>query len=150
MLSDEARAEAASRLRWIVGEFQDELADKPTLAEFLEILSYSVPRGEFIGGLSSPLRVTAELVGRKRYASRQRSRVSELNDAVFVEASEWLSLLAEAIVAASGRPASADELATAVLAVLNTSGRLLRRCGRSRRPVAVLGGAERADQTQAG
>jgi hypothetical protein len=64
-----------------VAEMADELGGPPTLAEFLEVLNWSAPDG--------PVRFVATVSG-KPYRSASPSRVGDLGDAVFADASEYL------------------------------------------------------------
>jgi hypothetical protein len=70
----------------VAAEMADELGGPPTLAEFLEVLSWSVPAENTL-----PSRFTATLVGKKPYQSESPSRVGDLDDNVFAEARELLS-----------------------------------------------------------
>lgn len=92
VLSAEVRAEGARALERLVDLFADELGGPPSVGEFLEVLSVSPPAAS---GLPMPLRLTAKTKGNRRYSDNRKSRVAELNDAVFVEAADLLSLLAE-------------------------------------------------------
>jgi hypothetical protein len=96
-----------------VAEMADELGGPPTLAEFLEVLGWSVPPDID----TAPLRFTASLAGGKPYRSDSPSRVSDLDDNVFEEAREHLNALADP-------PGDAERLAAAVLSELR-SGRII-------------------------
>ncbi len=75
-----------------VAEMADELGSPPTLAEFLEVLGWSLGGG--------PVRFTATLAGRRPYHPATPSRVSDLDDAVFAEASEYVAALGSSDLAA--------------------------------------------------
>lgn len=110
----------------VVAEMADELGGPPTLAEFLEVLSWSVPVNSDAtdGTLAQPMRFTATLAGRKPYRSDSPSRVGDLDDNVFEEAREELNALAERAQAQDGSPVDAKRLAVAVLEELR-GGRVI-------------------------
>jgi hypothetical protein len=117
VLSAEVRAEGARVLERLVGLFVDELGGPPSFGEFLEILSVSPPTAS---GLPVPLRLTAKTKGNRRYSDNRKSRVAELNDAVFVEAADLLSLLAEG-GSRAGRDTTASDIASALIETLHGS-----------------------------
>ncbi|MFL6120881.1 hypothetical protein [Actinophytocola sp.] len=104
----------------VVAEMADELGSPPTLAEFLEVLSWSVPvlSDATDGTLDQPMRFTATLAGKKPYRGDAPSRVGDLDDNVFEEAREQLNALAEQAKARDGAPVDAKRLAAAVLGEL--------------------------------
>jgi hypothetical protein len=65
-----------------VAEMADELGGPPTLAEFLEVLGWAAADG-------GPSRFTVTLADGKPYRSELPSRVPDLDDNVFAEASEY-------------------------------------------------------------
>jgi hypothetical protein len=77
-----------------VAEMADELGGPPTLAEFLEVLGWATADG-------GPSRFTATLAGGKPYRSESPSRVPDLDDNVFAEASEYAHGLDTSRLAAS-------------------------------------------------
>jgi hypothetical protein len=95
----------------VAAEMADELGAPPTLAEFLEVLGWSVPTD---GALTQPSRFRATLTGRKPYRSDTPSRVGDLDDSVFNDAAERLNALAE----------DDEQLAAAVLEELR-GGRII-------------------------
>ncbi len=105
-----------STLADVISEFVEELGDLPRLGEFLEILGLAVPTNSTAGGeLPMPLTLKARTAGNRVYRGTSPSRVGELNDATFVEAADALGWLAEQVAASTGQPASAAELAGAIL-----------------------------------
>jgi hypothetical protein len=72
------------------------------------------------GRLTLPLTFTAPLKANQRYANAEASRVGELNDAVFVDASDHLSTLITDLNAATGAVVTPQSLAAAILQVLKT------------------------------
>jgi hypothetical protein len=117
-----ASAEVPRQLRRILDDFRDEIDRAPTLAEFLEILSVSVPsRSQYLDRVGPPLRMSATLLRGRRYRSRYESAVSDLNDATFVAASDWLAVLAESVSRATGTEVTEQSLADAVLAAIRSA-----------------------------
>jgi hypothetical protein len=115
--SDEARTEEAWRLSRLIGTLAEGINGTPTLGELLEVLSASVPGGgEYAGRLPMPLRLKAKIKGNRRYVGDRKSRVAELNDAAFVEASDFLSFLA------GSRDWSVDAVVSGLLQALKDSG----------------------------
>lgn len=104
----------------VVAEMADELGGPPSLAEFLEVLSWSVPVNSDAVDLDQPLRFTATLAGRKPYRSDTPSRVGDLDDNVFEEAREQLNTLAKQ----ESTPMDAKRLAAVLLEELR-SGRVI-------------------------
>jgi hypothetical protein len=104
----------------VVAEMADELGGPPSLAEFLEVLSWSVPVGSDAVDLDQPLRFAVTLAGRKPYRSDTPSRVGDLDDNVFEEAREELNAMA----AQADTPVDAKALAALLLAELR-SGRVI-------------------------
>jgi len=62
------------------------------------------------------LRLKAKIKGNRRYVGDRKSRVAELNDAAFVEASDFLSFLA------GSRGWSVDAVVSGLLEALKESG----------------------------
>lgn len=110
----------------VAAEMADELGGPPTLAEFLEVLGWSVPTNSDAtdGTLTHPSRFTATLVGRKPYRSDTPSRVANLDDGVFADAGEHLNALAERARVEDGTPVDGKRLAAAVLEELR-GGRVI-------------------------
>ena len=98
MFTDEAAAAFAS----LMAEFRDEAGSPPALGQFLEILAVT----------PAQLRLRAKLTKNRRYASRPSARVADLNDAVFVEAAELLTLVAQ----------TDEDLAAGILRILHRPG----------------------------
>ncbi|MFM9607720.1 hypothetical protein [Streptomyces niveiscabiei] len=82
---DSALAEFASKVSVISSSFTEQTEQKITLGELLEIIGVAVP-----GETRIPVKFKVKIKG-KRHEGTSRSRVSELNDSVFVEASEALA-----------------------------------------------------------
>jgi hypothetical protein len=113
----------ASLFGGVVSQFADEIGDRPRLGEFLEIIGWAVPTSSpAVGEVPSPLVLRARLTSNRNYRDPDRSRVGELNDPAFVLAGSALQVLTEQIATATGRPASADELAIAIHRVLREEG----------------------------
>lgn len=72
--------ETLTGLAGVAADFAEEAGGGPTLAEFLEVVGWSIPADS---DLPVPLRFKATLKGNKRYESTETSRVPELNDHVF-------------------------------------------------------------------
>lgn len=118
--------DGVSELGEVAAEMADEWGAPPTLAEFLEVLSWSVPVNSDATDdtLAQPLRFTATLAGRKPYRSELPSRVADLDDGPFEDAREHLNTLAEQARAGDGAPVDAKRLAALVLAELR-GGRVI-------------------------
>lgn len=114
------QAEAVHRLAQLVEQLRDELGGLPTFGEFLEVLGVSMP-ARAVDSVAVPLRLLATTKGNRRYVGRQPSRVTDLNDAVFVDASDWLSFLVDGISTAVGRPVSSDDLIAAIRQAVKAS-----------------------------
>ncbi len=115
------RADTIARLDGVVTAFTADVGAAPTLAELREILGLSVPTaGDDLEAFVPPVRFTAVLKGNKRHKGGP-SRVGELNDAAFFEASDLMGFLAERRAAASSGPVSLAVLAEALLDVLRWS-----------------------------
>lgn len=114
--------EAVSKLAEISADFADEVGGPPTLGEFLEVLSWAVPARSNAtdGTFATPLTFKATLKGNKKYASGEASRVGELNDSIFVDATDHLSDVVEHLSAAIGAPVTPSVFASAVLQALQT------------------------------
>jgi hypothetical protein len=111
----------ATRLVDVTSAFAEDLGSEPRLGEFLEILSLSVPSNAAAAEeLPSPLFLKAKLDRGRTYQDPAPSRVGRLNDAAFEEAADALAALAEQVAAATGQPASAEQVAEAVLRDLQT------------------------------
>jgi cell wall-associated NlpC family hydrolase len=110
----------------VAAEMADELGGPPTLAEFLEVLGWSVPMNSDATDdtLTQPLRLTAKIAGGRAYRSDSPSRVGDLDDNVFEEAREHLNALAERAQAEDGAPVDGKRLAVAVLEELR-GGRVI-------------------------
>jgi hypothetical protein len=88
--------EGGQELDRVVRTLGKEVGAVPALGELLEVLGFSIPtRDEFFDGVSVPLRLSAKVKGGRRYIYDRKSRIAELNDAVFVESSTFFSFLAE-------------------------------------------------------
>ncbi|MFC5804446.1 hypothetical protein [Streptomyces formicae] len=111
---------AVAQLTGIVQDFADEAGGPPTLGELLEILGWGVPAGSaaLTGQVPVPLAFKAKLKGNKRYESGRPSRTAELNDSVFVAASDLLTELAETAAARAGAPVTAAGLAAEITTLL--------------------------------
>lgn len=117
-LSSESREEARLKLGEVVGRFQDEIGSPPTLGEFLEIVGLAVPSAsDDFDASPGTFRLDAK-VGGKRYRPGRDSRVAELNDATFVDASSFLAFIGERVSAAQGHAAPPDDLAVTILGVI--------------------------------
>jgi hypothetical protein len=123
LLSDEARREVVRRLARVVKLFEEELDDSPSLGELLEILSASVPtNSEFSIELPLVLPLKAKVGGNRPYRGSRKSRTPDLNDAVFVEAADFLSYLSRGLAEINdGTVVAPDELAAGILQALNDS-----------------------------
>lgn len=116
--SAEVRAKALLRLKEVLSSFQDEIGSPPTLGEFLEIVGLAMPSAsEDIDVSPGVFQIDAK-VGGKKYRPRHDSRVPELNDSAFVDASSLLTFIGEQVSAGHGRAASLGDLATAILEIL--------------------------------
>lgn len=120
-LPADAFDEIAAGLAEVASDFAGEVGGPPTLAEFLEILGWATPANSAAtyGGFPLPMRFTAHLKGNKRYESDEPSRVSGLNDGVFVDATDCLVALVEQLGAA-GTPVSPRRFAAALVQVLRS------------------------------
>jgi hypothetical protein len=110
-LPDGALTETAGALAEVAGEFADELGRPPTLAEFLEIIGWSIPGS----GLPQPLPLRAVTTGNKRYTGPGRSRAGELNDGVFEAARDCLMPLFGLLEG----PVTPEVFASALLRMVN-------------------------------
>lgn len=110
-----AFAEFACKVSEISSDFADQVQSQITLGELLEIFSLTV-----LGDIGIPVKFKAKLKGAKRYEERSRSRVGELNDSVFVEASEALGALLT-WGDESGQSATPAELASRLTLALKMS-----------------------------
>lgn len=121
-LSDGARTEGARRLARLVGVLAEEINGAPAFGEFLETLSVAVPaRGESLSRLPVPLHLKAKTKGNRRYVCNRKSRVAELNDAVFVEASDFLSFLDGEARTTGSRDVTAGAIVSGILQILKQS-----------------------------
>jgi hypothetical protein len=112
------RADTIARLGAVVAAFTEDVGAAPTLVELLEILGLAVPTSsDHLEGFAPPVRFTAVLKGNKKHKGGA-TRVGELNDAAFVEASDLMAFLAEGRSAAASGPVSLAVLGEAVLDVL--------------------------------
>jgi len=118
--------EVGSGLAEVAAEFAEELEGRLTLAEFLDLLGWAVPSGsEAIDGVfPQPLRFKVVLKGNKPYRTDRASRIHDLDDHPFVEASEHICVLVERMCAESGAPVTPQQFASAILHVLR-SGRII-------------------------
>jgi hypothetical protein len=116
--------DAGEALSGLVTDLAEQFGGQPSLAELLEVLGWSVPAEDdaLTGGFPVPLKLTAKVKGNRRYESERPSRTGELNDAAFVDASAFLSLLAEQAAARTGELVSPAVLAADIATVLKTSG----------------------------
>lgn len=111
VLVDETRHEAGRRFARLVDLVREEFVAPPTLAEVLYILSVSVPvDNDALDHISVPLRLRVKIRGNRRYSGSCGSRIGELNDVAFVEASDWLLFLAREIATAKGHRVLLAEL----------------------------------------
>jgi hypothetical protein len=117
-LSDDIRAEARLHLRSVISTFRDDIGSVPTLGEFLEIIGLALISVSKESGLPSGVVGFDAKVGRTRYQSQQRSRVSELNDSAFADATAFLATIGTAC----GRVTSSNDLETAILEILQDDG----------------------------
>ncbi|MFF3034788.1 hypothetical protein ACFVS7_27740 [Streptomyces rubiginosohelvolus] len=115
---------AGEELSGLVTGIAEQLEGPPSLAELLEVLGWSVPAEDeaLMGSFPVPLRLSAKVKGGRWYGSERPSRVGDLNDSAFVDASSFLSLLAEQAAARTGELVSPAVLAADIAAVLKTSG----------------------------
>jgi hypothetical protein len=72
-----------------------------------------------------PLRLKAKVKGNRRYVCDRKSRVAELNDAVFVEASDFMSFLEEEALIAGSPDVTVGVIVSGILQALTESGVLL-------------------------
>jgi hypothetical protein len=85
---------ARQSLHDLTEAFADDIDDSPTLAEVLELLEYGLCSGgqdfeEVVGSA----RLEAKLTGNRKYRPEKESRIAELNDAAFTEASDLVAAL---------------------------------------------------------
>ncbi|GLY78818.1 hypothetical protein [Actinoallomurus iriomotensis] len=115
-------AEVAAGLAEVASGFAHEVGGPITLAELLEVLGWAVPANSEAtdGTFPQPLTYQVTLAGGRPYAGGRPSRVPELNDAVFVDAGEWQTALAERLSAVSGVPVTPQRFAEALLRVLRS------------------------------
>jgi hypothetical protein len=114
----------AGQLAEICSAVAEELGGPPTLGELLEVFGWAYPQNSehLQDSLAVPVTFTAKFrPGRTPAASPQESRMSELNDAVFVMASDCLAALARELADQVGRPATALELSNGLLQALQTA-----------------------------
>jgi hypothetical protein len=83
--ADHAVAEFATKLSAISSSFAEQIESSITLGELLEIISAVIPVD-----IGTSVKFKVKIKG-KRYEETSRSRVGELNDSVFVGASEAVS-----------------------------------------------------------
>jgi hypothetical protein len=121
-LSADALAKAASRLEGVSADFADLIGRPPTLGELLEVLGWAIPANNDAADatFAPPMTFKANLKGNRRYASAEESRVGELNDSIFSDATDHLIALIEDLDAATGAPVSPQLFASAILQVLRT------------------------------
>lgn len=123
ILDDEARIEGTRKLVALVSQFDEEVGGAPAFGEILEVLGVSLPTsGDLFGLIPVPFRLKAKVKGNRRYVYDRKSRIAQLNDAAFVDASHLWTLVAAAIRAAGRRDVTASELAAAIFQILNGSG----------------------------
>lgn len=121
-LTDDSRAEAIRQLKRVVNAVEEELATLPTLAEFLDVLSASVPSNSPIANLVDlPMRIRADVRGGRTVVFPKDSRTATLNDTPFVEAAELLALLSSNCTPDLDGSACLDEIAAGLLDVLQHS-----------------------------
>ncbi|MDT0268456.1 hypothetical protein RM844_19410 [Streptomyces sp. DSM 44915] len=121
-LSPDLHEAAAKRCAAVVAQLAEWLAGPPTLAEFLDVLGWAVPTGDaaLADSVALPVGLRAHLGRGRRYRPAGASRVGELPDAAFTEATDLLALLAEGGAAGHGRPVTLAEL-TALLSAVRSS-----------------------------
>lgn len=112
-MSAGALEESSSRLAAISAEFFELTGRRPTLSELLEVLGWSSH-----SIFSAPLTFKVKLRGNRRYESPGDSLVGELNDSIFVDAAEFLSILARV---AGDQPVSPSGLTSALALTLKSA-----------------------------
>lgn len=120
-----AQDDAGEALSGLVTDLAEQLGgQQPSLAELLEVLGGSVPAEDEVlaDGFQVPLKLSAKVKGNRRYEGERPSRTGEFNDSAFVDASAFLSLLAEQAAARTGELVTPAVLAADIAAVLKTSG----------------------------
>ncbi|MEV6909081.1 hypothetical protein [Amycolatopsis sp. NPDC051071] len=114
--------DALDSLDHVFEAFAEEIDGKPTLGEFLEVLSLSVQPGEdALASAPFPLLIKAKKKGNRWYKTEPSDRVASLNDNTFSEAGAFLTLLIDRSSAGSAQPMSTESLASRVLEVLKAS-----------------------------
>jgi hypothetical protein len=100
---------ASQLMREIVAAMTDELGERPSITELVDVLMQSLPLGD--DRLDLPLfpEKFVAIGEDKRPIPRSASRVGELNDAAFVSAARMISILLERR-ARPGHSVSADDL----------------------------------------
>ncbi|EWT01043.1 hypothetical protein N865_11865 [Intrasporangium oryzae NRRL B-24470] len=101
----------------VAADFAEQVGRRPTLAELLEILGWAA-----LGPLSSRVTFTALMEGGVPYRGPRQSAVGELDDAVFVDASDLLSLLARDGERRDDGIADPNELSSRLTAALQRWG----------------------------
>jgi hypothetical protein len=107
---------SASGIAALAAEFREQVGSQPTLGELLEILGWSAHNL-----FSVPLAFKPKLTGNRRYEAPRASLVGELNDSVFVDAADVLSVLAKHVAGSNKMPISVSDFASALALVLRES-----------------------------
>ncbi|WP_052850258.1 hypothetical protein [Streptomyces avicenniae] len=121
--SHDVRDQALTQLTELVENIAEELEDQPTLGEFLEVLGWAIPTGNsaLADAVALPQQFKTTLRKGRRYAPAGNSRIGDLTDATFSDATDLLAFLAEHAHAASGGPVGVTELTAAVVTVLTSA-----------------------------
>ncbi len=121
---DQSVLALADGLAAIAAEAGESLGGEPTLGELLEILGWAFPDGSDAvdGSFATPLRFKVNLKPNKRYSAPEPSRVGELGDAVFTDATDLLAEVLAGLSRADRAPVSAARFGAVLLEALR-SGR---------------------------
>jgi hypothetical protein len=119
-LAAEDLGAVAEELRKILDEVATDLDGGLTLAEFLHVLAWSLPRTspELADDIVEPLRLRATLAGNKQYRSQDPPRTGDLPDHAFVDVQDWNSDVITRIFRRTGTTVTAVHLAQVWLQVL--------------------------------
>lgn len=106
------RERAYAKLTEILLEFSETAGGRPSLKEFLELFKW--PSDAIY---SSPLKFEATLADGTVYSGPTGSRVSEMNDSVFTDLTDFLAGLSGE---EGGNPVPPNDLANVLLAFINS------------------------------